>query len=194
MFGWLMRSARALLRWTRGGRAGREGLADRLGPKSELAARAFLERAGFSILAANYRCPMGELDLVAREGSREGNRLVFVEVKSRSGVEGKETQGRGEEEIDAARARGRDAAKENPGVPPFVAPSRRRGVSASSSRPERAVTRAKQKRIGRAARYYCKSHRCADAIVRFDVIAVEWPAGSADPTIRHHVAAFRPDV
>jgi putative endonuclease len=39
----------------------------------------FLQRAGLSILARNYRHRWGELDLVARHG-RE---LVMVEVKSR---------------------------------------------------------------------------------------------------------------
>ena len=43
-----------------------------------MAAR-FLQRAGLSILARNYRHRRGELDLVARQG-RE---LVMVEVKSR---------------------------------------------------------------------------------------------------------------
>ena len=187
MFDWLMRPARVLLRWARQGRAGRGSPPDRVGPRSEIAARAFLERAGFSIVAANYRCPLGEVDLVARAGGT----LVFVEVKARSGREDAGTRG-SEEEIDAARARGRDAAKETDGFRSFVAPSRSRGVSASSVRPERAVTRAKQKRIGRAARYFCKSHGCMDAIVRFDVIAVEWRAEGGEPIIRHHVAAFRP--
>ncbi len=77
MMGWL---ARLLGRSSPPGRAGRpvDEAAD-LGRLSEQTARAFLERAGFRILQANYRCPLGELDLVA-EG--EG-RLVFVEVKAR---------------------------------------------------------------------------------------------------------------
>ena len=43
-----------------------------------MAAR-FLQRAGLSILARNYRYRRGEIDLVARQG-RE---LVMVEVKAR---------------------------------------------------------------------------------------------------------------
>lgn len=53
--------------------------ARRLGRQAErLAARA-LRRAGLRVLARNYRCPAGEIDIVARDG----NVLVFVEVKAR---------------------------------------------------------------------------------------------------------------
>lgn len=44
----------------------------------ELAAR-HLKKMGFAILEKNYRCPLGELDLIARKGPL----LVFVEVKTR---------------------------------------------------------------------------------------------------------------
>jgi putative endonuclease len=44
----------------------------------ELAAR-FLEARGFTILARNFRTPVGELDIVARDRSH----LLFVEVKTR---------------------------------------------------------------------------------------------------------------
>lgn len=49
------------------------------GAKGERAAGAFLERQGYEILAYNFRCRMGEIDIVARDG----NYLVFVEVKYR---------------------------------------------------------------------------------------------------------------
>jgi len=53
----------------------------RLGLRGEAAAEAFLTARGYRIIARNYRCPLGELDLVARaEGS-----LVFIEVKTRRG-------------------------------------------------------------------------------------------------------------
>lgn len=39
----------------------------------------FLRRRGFKILARNYVCPIGEIDLIARDGQT----LVFVEVKAR---------------------------------------------------------------------------------------------------------------
>jgi putative endonuclease len=47
----------------------------------ELAAR-HLEAAGLRILARNWRCREGELDIVARDGDL----LVFVEVKTRSSL------------------------------------------------------------------------------------------------------------
>lgn len=51
----------------------------RFGDWGENWARQYLERAGYSILESNYRGRYGEVDLVAREGEC----LVFVEVKSR---------------------------------------------------------------------------------------------------------------
>ena len=50
----------------------------RLGAGAEEAARNYLIKRGYVILAANWRCRWGELDIVCREG----NCLVFVEVKS----------------------------------------------------------------------------------------------------------------
>jgi putative endonuclease len=44
----------------------------------EVAAR-YLEHHGFSIVARNWRCREGELDIIARDGGE----LVFVEVRSR---------------------------------------------------------------------------------------------------------------
>ena len=51
----------------------------RLGRQGEKLARRYLERAGYHILDANYRCPWGEIDLVAQDGAE----LVFVEVRTR---------------------------------------------------------------------------------------------------------------
>jgi putative endonuclease len=51
-----------------------------LGKKGERAARAFLERRGVRILAANYACAAGEIDLIGKE--RET--ILFVEVKTRT--------------------------------------------------------------------------------------------------------------
>ena len=50
----------------------------RLGIKGENAAVKHLEYCGMTILARNFRCRPGELDIVALDG----NELVFVEVKS----------------------------------------------------------------------------------------------------------------
>ena len=52
-----------------------------LGARGEDLAAAFLRRQGFEILARNYRSPLGELDLV----TRDGDEVVFVEVKARVG-------------------------------------------------------------------------------------------------------------
>lgn len=40
----------------------------------------YLQKQGYKILCKNFRCKLGEIDLIAREGKD----LVFVEVKSRS--------------------------------------------------------------------------------------------------------------
>jgi putative endonuclease len=50
------------------------------GVEAEAMAAAFLERQGLTILARNYRCRLGEIDLIARD--REAT--VFVEVRSRA--------------------------------------------------------------------------------------------------------------
>lgn len=50
-----------------------------LGAAGEAAAADFLSRQGYTILERNYRCPAGEVDLVALERGT----LVFVEVKTR---------------------------------------------------------------------------------------------------------------
>jgi putative endonuclease len=49
------------------------------GTEGENLAAQFLEKKGYSILERNYRFGRGEIDLVAKEGQE----LVFVEVKSR---------------------------------------------------------------------------------------------------------------
>jgi putative endonuclease len=48
------------------------------GTRSERAAARYLRRLGYRILARNFRCDLGEIDLVALDG----NCIVFVEVRS----------------------------------------------------------------------------------------------------------------
>ena len=52
-----------------------------LGRRGEGLAEAFLRRSAYTIVARNYRCRLGEIDLVALDGPV----LVFVEVRSRNG-------------------------------------------------------------------------------------------------------------
>ncbi len=51
----------------------------RLGSWGEKLAGRFLQEQGYGILATNYRCAHGEVDIVAQEGEE----LVFVEVRTR---------------------------------------------------------------------------------------------------------------
>ena len=55
-----------------------------LGQRGEAAAALFLERRGYEILDRNWTCPAGEADIVARSPEED---IVFVEVKTRSGIE-----------------------------------------------------------------------------------------------------------
>ncbi len=64
----------------------------RLGSLREGEAAAFLESQGFRILEKNFRCRLGEIDLIARDGPC----LVFVEVKYRRS----DRYGWGEEHVD----------------------------------------------------------------------------------------------
>ena len=52
----------------------------RLGARGEAIAARYLERLGYRIQERNYRCSLGEIDLVATHGEY----IVFVEVKTRS--------------------------------------------------------------------------------------------------------------
>ena len=55
---------------------------DALGRRGEAIAARFLVSRGLAIVDRNWRCPQGEIDLVARDRTE----LVFVEVKTRSRV------------------------------------------------------------------------------------------------------------
>ena len=49
------------------------------GEKGETIAAAYLKKNGYRILETNFRCSLGEIDIIARDKEE----LVFVEVKTR---------------------------------------------------------------------------------------------------------------
>ena len=53
---------------------------DTLGDRGENLAARHLRNLGYRIITRNFRCPLGEIDIVARDG----NTLVFCEVKTRA--------------------------------------------------------------------------------------------------------------
>ncbi len=57
-----------------------------LGVRGEDLACAELERQGMQVLERNWRCRLGEIDIVAAEVGDAGLTLVFCEVKCRSGL------------------------------------------------------------------------------------------------------------
>lgn len=54
---------------------------DRSGAAGESLACRYLQSLGFAVMARNFRCRSGEVDVVARQGDT----TVFVEVKERHG-------------------------------------------------------------------------------------------------------------
>jgi putative endonuclease len=72
-----------------------------LGARGERIAAKVLRRAGYRIVARNYSCAAGEIDLIARDGDT----LVFVEVKTRS------TDAKAFPEVNVHRAKQRQIAR-----------------------------------------------------------------------------------
>lgn len=64
-----------------GGPRGQGGPAKRIGALGEDMAARYLESEGYEVVARNWRCPMGEVDIVAR-GS-DPRQAILVEVKTR---------------------------------------------------------------------------------------------------------------
>jgi len=50
------------------------------GREGEFLAAEYLKQHGIKVVAQNFRCPIGEIDLIGRDGKT----IVFVEVRSRS--------------------------------------------------------------------------------------------------------------
>ncbi|QXD14916.1 YraN family protein [Rhodocaloribacter litoris] len=75
-----------------------------IGDRGEALAAAYLEKQGYRILERNYRFERAEVDLVCFEPAaryEEGGDLVFVEVKTRTGL----GYGRPEEAVSEAKRR-----------------------------------------------------------------------------------------
>ncbi|HWJ03921.1 MAG TPA: YraN family protein, partial [Verrucomicrobiae bacterium] len=51
-----------------------------VGMRGESLAKSYLENLGFSLIAQNYRCRLGELDLVFQDRGQ----VVFVEVRTKT--------------------------------------------------------------------------------------------------------------
>ena len=61
-----------------------QGVLKKFGNEGEEIAASFLERQGFQILERNYRCRLGEIDLIVEKDQK----ILFVEVKTRHSVQG----------------------------------------------------------------------------------------------------------
>lgn len=76
-----------------------------IGRSGEQSAERFLCSKGMQLVARNYRCPQGEIDLVVRDGDT----LVFVEVRRRAST----AYGSPIETISAAKQRKLTAAAQH---------------------------------------------------------------------------------
>jgi len=68
-----------------------------LGKAGENVALRALESMGYRCITRNYRCPLGEIDIVARDGDT----LVFIEIKTRKG----KSLGYAKEAVDSRKQR-----------------------------------------------------------------------------------------
>ncbi|MDD5134101.1 MAG: YraN family protein [Phycisphaerae bacterium] len=113
-----------------------------LGRSGQKLCEKFLKNKGYKLLARNFLCKTGEIDLVMADA--EGA-IVFVEVKTRTN----------EDFVDA----------------------------------EAAITKAKQIRMNRAAKFFITTHKLEHLPMRFDVVIV-MAYEKHKPKIRHYENAF----
>ena len=74
---------------------------DPLGERGENVAARYLQRLGYKIITRNFRAPVGEIDIIARDGKT----LVFCEVKARESDEPRpEDQVSGEKQHQITKA------------------------------------------------------------------------------------------
>lgn len=62
------------------------GSRQQVGARGEDLAAAELRRQGMEVIARNWRCRLGEIDIIAAEPAATGRTLVFCEVKCRTGL------------------------------------------------------------------------------------------------------------
>lgn len=115
-----------------------------LGVAAESHALARLASHGLELVTRNFRCRLGEIDLVMRDGDC----LVFVEVRHRQ-------------------------AGDPVGAVESIGPAKRRKLTLA------------------AAHFIRRHRRFHDAIVRFDVVAIDGPPDAGD-ALRWIQDAFRP--
>lgn len=140
---------------------------DDLGRRGEDLAAQFLVDAGYTVIDRNWRCPRGEIDLVARDGED----TVFVEVKTRSST----AFGHPFEAITAqklARIRGLAIAW-------CEAHPVHRGAHGS-----RKVVSTGETRSGAVLQGAARSGTIRSGTIRIDAISVIVPAGAV-PVIEH---------
>jgi putative endonuclease len=68
-----------------------------LGRLGERLALQKIKRLGYKCIEKNYRCPLGEIDLIAKDGEC----LVFIEIKTRKG----QSTGYAKEAVDQRKIR-----------------------------------------------------------------------------------------
>ena len=53
-----------------------------LGDRGEMIGWAYLQKRGYKIIEKNYRCAIGEIDVITQKGKK----LCFVEIKTRTHI------------------------------------------------------------------------------------------------------------
>jgi len=173
-----------------------------LGDRGEALARRFLKKAGLQILATNYRCPAGEIDIIALDPSTRqtpagAETIVFVEVKTRSAgkarANGKSTSvsGVGEsvggKDAEAGDVRASSMQADAASGDRSQHDAEKAFVIRSS--PATAVDARKRGQIKKTAAYYLRHYPAAGMPTRYDIVAIVLPK-DGEPDIRHIKHAF----
>ncbi len=131
---------------------------DALGDRGENVAARYLRNRGYKIIVRNFRCDLGEIDIVARDGKT----LVFVEVKTRR-LRGPGPGRPGQPSQAAPTDPGRQALPPPLRNPPAPQPVRRGG--------DRLAQRPRPSHPPHAARIR------ADVLEQWPVVSGRWPEG-----------------